>query len=231
MCCRAFIDLMFPRRCLVCGRYLETFEHYLCIGCHAEMPLTFFWNWQNNPAEKLLCQKVGISNAVSLFFYQDSNNYSLLTQKVKYNGWLSFGRSLGRELAERIKESKRFDGIELIVPVPLHRRRKWSRGYNQAEIIAEGMSSSLGIQVGNLLRRVKNTVSQTTLTNEEKHINVSGAFEPIQAKIEKIKQQGIKHVLLIDDVLTSGSTLTSCASILIKDFEVSVATIAFVGEL
>ena len=231
LCWRAFIDLMFPRRCLVCGRYLETFEKYLCIGCNAEMPLTYFWSWRDNPAEKLLCQKVGISSATSLFFYQDCNNYSLLTQKVKYSGWLSFGRILGKKLAEKMLESKRFAGIELIVPVPLHRSRYWSRGYNQSEIIAGGAASVLGIQVVNLLKRIRNTVSQTTLSKEDKHKNVEGAFLPISSRINEAKQQGIKHVLLIDDVLTSGSTLSACASILIKDFEVSVATVAFVGEL
>lgn len=228
---RAVKDLIFPRRCLVCGRLLEEYEQYLCIGCYAEMPLTRFCNWCGNPEERLMWQTVGITNAFSLFFYRQDSNYSLLTQKVKYQGWLRFGRILGEELAGQIVSSGRAERIDAVVPVPLHWKRRWQRGYNQAEVICQGVSEVLGIPVINILRRSKYTKTQTVLGHEDKIRNVANSFRVRKNVALKANQQGVRHVLLIDDVITSGSTLSACATPLLDYFEVSIAAVAYVGDL
>lgn len=228
---RAIRALFFPRRCLVCGAILEDFEDYLCIKCFSKMPLTYFWGWRNNSMEQMLWKNVGISSAFSLFFYQDTNNYSLLTQRVKYDGWLGLGRAMGDCLAKLYVESNGDNVFDAIVPVPLHWIRLWSRGYNQAEIIGQGVASVMKIPVLNLLVRTRRTQTQTILTKEEKSANVFGAFSVHRKRVKGAKKQGIKHVLLIDDVCTTGATLSACAAPLLEHFEVSIATIAFVGEL
>jgi len=229
---RALKALIFPQRCLICGEILEEFENYLCIKCFAEMPLTFFWDWRENPIERLLWDKVGITSAFSLFFYQDTNNYSLITQHVKYHGWLSLGEKMGDYLARCYISSNQKKTIDAIVPVPLHWKRYWARGYNQAETIGQGIAKRLNVPILNLLSRTKHTQSQTTLTMDNKSKNVMNAFKIRKEPSLMAKKQGITHVLLIDDVCTTGATLSACATPLLEyGFEVSVATVAFVGEL
>ena len=273
--CRELGDLLMPRRCLVCGEVLETLPDgnglldFLCPACAEDLPETFFWGWDENPAERNLWRRVGIVHAASLYFYRHQNEYTRLVQAVKYEGNLRLGRALGRELGRRMREVGRFSapskefvtgetipGVQAVVPVPLHPLRRWKRGYNQAEIIARGIaegfdgrrsvcggqtrrrlfsfarskrSGAAGIVVvTDLLKRGRYTRTQTKLSAEEKQRNVAGAFVLRPKAVARLQAQGIRHLLLVDDVLTTGATLSEAVKPLLPHFRVSVATIAFV---
>lgn len=167
--------------------------------------------------------------AAALFFYK--GEYRELTKAVKYRANLRLGRYMGGILGSRLKESPVFGGIDAVVPVPLHRWRRMRRGYNQAEIIAEGLAGELGVGVRKeLLLRGKNTASQAQMSVEVKSSNVAGAFAAVATGDMR---QYPRHILLLDDVFTTGSTMAECCREIRRgnpDVTISVATLAFVGE-
>ena len=134
--------MVWPRRCGVCGGFLDTEERYVCAECLKDMPLTYFWSWRANPAEQILWARTYLEGVVSLFYYSRDNDYKELLHAVKYGGNVATGRWLGRILGEKMREAA-YPLPDVIVPVPLHWRRQWKRGYNQAEVIARGISEGL----------------------------------------------------------------------------------------
>lgn len=147
--------------------------------------------------------------AVALFRYENASPYNRIPQSLKYERNMQAGRYFSRLLAWKIRQGRQFDDVDLIIPVPLHPRRQWKRGYNQAEIIAETISEELGVPMEpRLLRRTRNTKSQTEKTHEERQSNVAGAFELNPRKIQVL--EGKKHILIVDDVFTTGATLGEC---------------------
>ena len=277
--------IFLPRRCAVCGRKLLRGERFLCLGCAEEMPLTYFWLTPHNAmADKLnarlqetLSAYEPYTPAAALFYYKEG--YKGLTQSLKYDGNVPLGRYLGETLGRRISSAPAFDGVNVIVPVPLHRRRRLKRGYNQSEVIARAIASRM---VGHyavleksltclsdaddmtdvlwpdlsvcpaLLRRVRHTKSQTTLDAEGKAANVKDAFavdeECLRAVLQRLASAPgadmpvAPSFLLVDDVFTSGSTLSECIRALrlslchvLGDEEgrrihISAATLAAVGD-
>ena len=149
--------MVWPRRCGVCGGFLDTEERYVCAECLKDMPLTYFWSWRANPAEQILWARTYLEGVVSLFYYSRDNDYKELLHAVKYGGNVATGRWLGRILGEKMREAA-YPLPDVIVPVPLHWRRQWKRGYNQAEVIARGISEGLSGDIPvltDILRRVR----------------------------------------------------------------------------
>ena len=237
-------DMVWPRRCGVCGDFLDTEERHVCTECLKDMPLTYFWSWRGNPAEQILWARTYLEGVVSLFYYSRDNDYKELLHKVKYGGDVALGRWLGRMLGEKMRDSA-YPRPDMIVPVPLHWRRKWKRGYNQAEVIARGISTGISgmdsraerQQTGRIpvlagiLRRVRYSSSQTRMSVGSKWDNVSGAFafrNPVAAR----EMLSGRHVLLVDDVLTTGATAEACWNVLrdVPGIKVSYASIAFVSR-
>ena len=211
------------------------------MNCHADLPLTRFWTMGHNPMadrfNALLQEKLEVFipyvHAAALFFYKEDSKYRHIPQQLKYHGNTAIGRHFGKMLGTRLIESAEFKDADLIVPVPLHWIRKWKRGYNQAEILAQGIAMEMRIPVRtDRLRRIRRTATQTRLGIEAKGANVAGAFCANIKKPDTIK--GIRHVILIDDVFTTGSTMTECFMALRKvlppEVRISIATLAFVGE-
>ena len=226
-------DMVWPRRCGVCGGFLDTEERYVCAECLKDMPLTYFWSWRANPAEQILWARTYLEGVVSLFYYSRDNDYKELLHAVKYGGNVATGRWLGRMLGEKMREAA-YPLPDVIVPVPLHWRRQWKRGYNQAEVIArgisEGLSGDIPVLTG-ILRRVRYSTSQTRMSVGSKWENVSGSFVLIDNRTAAERLSG-RHVLLVDDVLTTGATVEACWDALrvIPDIRVSYASIAFVTK-
>ena len=212
----------------MCGEFLQTDERYVCAECLADMPLTYFWTWRENPAERMLWGRTYLYGVVSLFYYSYDNDYKELLHQVKYGGDVALGRWLGEMLGRYMRDS--YPSPEVIVPVPLHWRRKWRRGYNQAEVIASGLAEGMDGRpvVTRLLRRVKYAVSQTRMHVGNKWENVSGAFS-LNPKADLETLRG-RHILLVDDVLTTGATAEACWDALrvIPDIKISYASVAFV---
>ena len=169
--------------------------------------------------------------AAALFFYRAESDYSKITRCIKYQGRVEVGLHFGMLLGDRLAESHLFSDVDAVVPVPLHWMRRWKRGYNQAEVIASGVARRLGVPMkNNILRRCRRTRTQTKLSIAEKRKNVTGAFD-VSDKARSNEE--LKHLLIVDDVFTTGSTLMACFVALREVFppgvRISVATLGFVG--
>lgn len=244
---RALADLMLPRTCLVCGRKLGLQEEHLCLYCLAEMPRTYFWDRSHNPmADKIngLIQE-GLEASVpdgntdrrmleryayacSLFFFQDEGNYRNILYSLKYNGNTAAGKYFGKMLGRKMASAEHFANVDAVIPVPLHWTRRWKRGYNQAECIAEGIAHELGAGLHtDILYRQRRTSTQTKVDVKQKRCNVLGAFEAVKNGHE------LTHILLIDDLFTTGATLYACYRAIREIYpsvKISFATLGFVGR-
>ena len=227
---RALRELFFPRMCPVCGKRLEVEEEFICPSCADDFPYTWSWAFEENPVEQRMWERVGIVAGASLFFYRKESGYVELVRKVKYGADRALGLYLGRMLGERLRGSGRFDGVQAVVPVPLHPLRRWKRSYNQAEILAWGIAEGMGgLRVEpHLLRRNKYTRTQTKLSVEGRSTNVKNAFAMNPRVAARLSSEGVGHILVVDDVLTSGATLSEAVAPLFPSFLVSVATAGFV---
>lgn len=234
-------DLIMPRECIVCGRPLALRERHLCIGCLADLPRTYFSNMPHNQlADRFnaLIQRdldaTGVfeeySYATSLFFYRSQTGYRLITQRLKYHSDYAAGRYFASMLGREMASSPVYSYVDAVIPVPLHWTRLWPRGHNQAEIIAEVLASFLGAEMRtDILYRSRRTRTQTKLSVEGKARNVTGAFQ-----VRRMRAfPEYSHILLVDDVFTTGATLRSCQKALRTVFpppvRISVATLACVG--
>ncbi len=236
----ALLDLILPRACAVCGRTLLRNERYLCPGCLADLPRTHFSKMRRNQMadrfndlvqRSLDSGRPGYLYSTALFFYRSSSGYRDITRSLKYHSNLGIGRYCSQMLGIEMAESGLYSDVDTIIPVPLHWTRKWSRGYNQAEVIANGIARRLGANVRtDILWRPKRTHSQAKLSLEEKTANVSGAFR----MKNNADLSGCKHILLVDDVFTTGATLCACYLAMSKKMprncRISIATLACVGR-
>lgn len=222
---RSLGHLFLPRACVVCGRVLVDGEHLVCTACRWHMPLTNTWNDPENPIREKLYGMFMAEQACALFYYQKKSGYDNLVHKFKYSGKAALASALGQWLGKEMHNSGLYDDVELILPVPLHLYRKFSRGYNQSEFLARGIGRSLKKPVctSNLIRKVYNT-SQTRHSSTDRWENVAGIFA-----LRHPEELTGRHILLVDDVLTTGATLDSCAQTIREqagECRLSVATLA-----
>lgn len=240
------LDLILPRKCAVCGTVLRNFEKHLCTKCLADFPYTFYWKLPHNPMadkfnekiqdyyysgdcpDKFPSSKISYSYASALFFFNSEAQYRHIQYKIKYCGDICLGRFFGRILGEKICKSDHLHDIDIIIPVPLYWSRRLKRGYNQAEIIAEGIADSTKAKLCTaILYRTRSTKTQTKLSVNMKALNVRGAFKA------KRRLDGRHHILLVDDVFTTGATLCSCYAALREaapECIISIATLATVSN-
>lgn len=219
----AFFELLFPRVCVVCGDVLVDGEHFLCSGCLGDLPLN---EGMDKEADEKMRGDLEIENLFWLFRYDKVSDYRRLVHAVKYRSNRELGVWLGRMLGERMGEVR---GIDCIIPVPLHPKRESERGFNQAFLIGTGIAEVLGVRVEpEGLRRVVNTPSQTGLERGQRAENVTDAFRLCLAT----SLEGC-HVLLVDDVITSGATIRACMAELrkIRGIRVSVACLGKSGSI
>lgn len=238
---KAALDLLVPRTCLMCGQSLESAEEHLCRECLEDLPRTYYWLRRFNPmadrfnalVQEGLDRHIDYAYAAALFFYRAESEYRRIPYQIKYHGDIPAGRFFGKELGRAIALAGHFSDVNAVIPVPLHWARRWKRGYNQAEVIAREVATVLGAELRtDILERCRRTRTQTKLSIEGKVANVQGAFRVRPCIIDNLTAP--KHLLLIDDVFTTGSTLHACYSALRSVFpsevRISVATLAFVGE-
>jgi ComF family protein len=219
-----FIDLMFPNLCVVCGNNLQRNEHQLCLSCLVDIPRTNYHLIEENPIEKRFWGKVPVFRATSYFFFQKGSSFQKLLHILKYKGNKEIGLIMGKYAALDLLDSPDFTSVDLIIPVPLHPKKQKSRGYNQSEWIGKGISMILKIpQDTSTLVRVKENPSQTKKSVYERFENTEGIFKLIDSTI-----LAGKHVLLVDDVLTTGSTLEACILALLETqgIRISIFTLA-----
>lgn len=220
----SFLSLFFPRYCIVCGRTLAKGEECLCTMCNINLPRTDYHLRKDNPVEKMFWGKIPLERATSFFFYRKGSDFRQILHQLKYGGQKGIGAIMGRYMAAELLESGFFEGVDVILPVPLHKKKQQIRGYNQSEWIARGIAAVTGITIDteSVVRR-KNTETQTRKSFLERWENVEGIFE-----LNHAESLIGKHILIVDDVLTTGATTVECASCLtdIEGIRISILTLA-----
>ncbi len=222
---RELFQLFFPETCEVCNNSLRQGEHLICTDCLLDLPKIYLHNKEHNPTEKHFVGQVPFVHATSFFNYQKHTKYAHLVHKLKYQHRDDIGIWLGEMFAIALQNSGFLDGIDAIVPVPLHPRRERKRGYNQSSVLAHGIANIAHIEVldGAVIRRVY-TKTQTRKNKEERRQNVQGIFSVANpALLEN------KHVLILDDVITTGATCLSCAETVLKESNVKAISIASIA--
>jgi len=219
-----FFSLLYPNICLICGESLMRNELHICFGCLQKIPKTNYHQFADNPIEKRFWGKVPIYRGTAFFFFQKGSPFQKLLHNLKYKGNKEVGHFLGKYAGVDLLDSPDFKSVDILIPVPLHPNKFKTRGFNQSEWIGKGLSEILGIpQDITSLIRIRENATQTKKSVYERYENTEGIFE----LTNKISLVG-KHVLLIDDVLTTGSTLEACVRELtkIEGVKVSLFTLA-----
>ena len=219
------ISLLFPNLCCACGTSLHHGEVNLCTRCIHDLPYTDHHTDPNNKAAKKLWGRIQFNAAMSLLHFRKGGRVQNIIHQLKYGNNPGVGLMLGKMLGEKLQRSASFEGITLVIPIPLHRKRERTRGYNQSQSIAEGIAAVLQVPVNNtaVIRRVA-TRSQTNKGRFSRFENMKDVFQIVNDTALRGS-----HVLLVDDVLTTGATIESCAAVLNKCGvkKLSIATLAF----
>lgn len=219
-----FLSLVFPQVCPACGNNLYIQENSICTKCLYELPRTNFHLDSDNEIARLFWGRVKLEAATSYYYYYKGSKFKNIIHQLKYNGQKHVGYYLGRLFGEDLKSTS-FRDIDIIHPVPLHYRKLKIRGYNQSECIARGISESINRPViTDILYRVNAAETQTIKSRYDRWENIEGVF-----KAKNISRAENRHILLVDDVVTTGSTLEACASEILKinNTKVSIAALAF----
>ena len=220
-----FLSLFYPRLCAGCHAPLVRGEEVICLGCLADLPKTGFEKIPDNPVAQLFWGRAEIKMATSFCSFDKGGIVQHFMHQLKYKGAKEVGEKLGNLFGSVLYKCVPYREIELLVPVPLHPKREHKRGYNQSTEIGRGISVAMGkpLMTGNLIRNHYST-TQTNKGRFERWENVKELFS-----VRKPELLEGKHLLLIDDVVTTGSTLEACAQSLLKvpGTTVSVATIAY----
>ncbi|MGC9150205.1 MAG: ComF family protein [Microbacter sp.] len=220
-----FLNLIYPNTCIACHKTLVQGEQHLCFQCLSELAFTSFHLQPDNPIEQRFWGKIPVCRATALFIFQKETHSQLILHHLKYKGNKDLGAVMGRMLGEKINGIPGFD-VDLIIPVPLHPKKLAKRGYNQSEWIAKGISEKLNVPVDthHLIRVIENP-TQTKKGVYERWENTSGIFD-----VQDVAALKEKHILLVDDVITTGSTMEACVKALQKvdKLNVSMAFLAAV---
>lgn len=220
------LDLISPRLCVVCGHRLSVTEEVVCASCNFHLPRTGFQhNAYENEMAKLFWGQIPIERATAFFYYEAHAETANILYELKYKDHPEIGEIFGRMFAREIKSAGFFDGIDGIIPIPLAKKRQRQRGYNQSQEIAQGISEMIGLPIYNkVVSRKVFQGSQTSKGRWERNENVENVFELLDA--ETIQGQ---HLLLIDDVVTTGATIIACAKELLKagNVKISVLSLGF----
>lgn len=217
--------LLFPRECAACGDSLADGEEFLCTACRYRIPMTGFVEQAENPMKERLTEFLPIKQASALFYFNPESDWRRMIHDFKYRGRWSHARNMGVWFGHLLRSSGNYDDVDVIVPVPLHNRKRLKRSYNQSDYIADGIALVFGAKVErHALVRIINNDSQTRHSRSERWENVEGVFA-----VRRPERLAGRHVLLVDDVLTTGATALACCEALFtecRDIEVSVVALS-----
>lgn len=221
------INVLFPKVCFCCDNSLSDNERCICTSCRIALPVTNFHYDDNRLINKMLYGRVPLVDATALFYFSKSGLVQHLIHNLKYKGYQEIGVELGRWLGFELKESNLFKNVDVVIPVPLHRSKLRKRGFNQVEKFAQEIAKSLEVPfLDNVLLRVKKSHAQAKKGRLLRILEMGTKFHVV-----KTEHLVGKHILLVDDVITTGTTIESCYIELkqITGIEISLATIAFVN--
>jgi ComF family protein len=221
----ALLHLVFPHVCENCNIDLNDPARYLCVHCQQSLPLTDYHLYPNNPIEKMFWGRIPLVSATAQYYFTQHSIIQGLMHQLKYNGNKELGLYLGRLVGSQFAASNRFRFVDALVPLPLFAAREKKRGYNQATILCQGIAEVLNVPVyENAVVRTTNTETQTRKNRTERWQNMKGRFE-----IKEPQLLRDRHILLVDDVVTTGATLESCGKVLleVEGLRLSIATLCF----
>lgn len=223
---QSVFQLFYPKVCFACGKPLtKAFEH-ICLECRHTLPRTNAHKRQENPVLKLFWGRLNLQRANAFLHFHKRGKVQRLIHHFKYKGVKEIGSTLGEISALELKEADFFEGVDCIVPVPIHKNKLKKRGYNQSHFIAKGVEKVVEIPTDfELIKKGVNTESQTKKSRYRRWQNVDNSFTLEMNRIDEFEN---KHLLLVDDVLTTGSTIEACGNQLlqIKGVKLSLLTMA-----
>jgi len=218
-------SVFFPETCLCCSQPISKNSHSICLSCRHELPFTNYTDHKANKVEKSFYGRIPLEAATALLHFQKKGPVQTLMHQLKYRGQQKIGTLLGIWMAESLRNSERFKTIDCIVPVPLHKKRLKKRGYNQLTKFGETMAKTLDIPyMADNLIRIKSTATQTRKFRMERWSNVTTKFY-----IKKPHVFENKHILLVDDIITTGATVEACFNAFqhVNQFKMSLATMSY----
>ena len=218
------INLFFPKVCLACTNALADNEVSICTNCRHDLPVTNFHFDKSDEVKKVLYGRVKIENGTSLLRFQKKGIVQHLIHNLKYKGYQEIGEFLGGWLGEELKTVDEYKGVDIVIPVPLHKRKLRKRGFNQVEKFAEEIAFSLNAKYSNsVLIKIYDTKSQVNKNRLARWTDSKEIFS-----VQNLEQINNKHILLVDDLITTGATIEACSNQLLKakNVKISVATMA-----
>ena len=219
------LGLFFPNSCRLCGKTLHRQEEILCTTCLYKLARTNFQDVQENPVMEIFNGRLPLYSATAFLFFSKGGGTQKLIHELKYKGKKEIGAYLGKMFGKQLDNSPLFQSTDVIIPVPLHPQKEHKRGFNQSLVICEGMAPQMHARVlsGVLYRKIHSS-SQTRKSRYERWENVKDIFE-----IKDGRQLSGKHVLLVDDVITTGATLEACGNKLLEipGIRLSIASLAY----
>ena len=223
-----FISLLYPRVCAACGNSLFKNEEVICTFCLYHLPKTNYHLMDDSPLDKVFWGRAQLAHTAALYNFQKKSKVQHLIHQLKYKGRMDVGVYMGKILGADLVKTEAFQDITKVVPVPLHPAKQRKRGYNQSEQIAIGLAKAMNIEMdATSFVRTFNTETQTRKSRFARWENVKEIF-----KVTTPEELANRHILLVDDVITTGATLESAAHILlaIEGVKLSVACIGFARD-
>ena len=223
-----FTNLFYPHLCILCENPLIENEQQICLNCLYNLPKTNYHTNKGNPARALFAGFPQVNEVTAFLFFEKDGITQKLIHSFKYYDNKSLAEYLGRIAATELKEYGFYASVETIIPIPLHPKKEKKRGYNQSECIANGIASVYGCEIDKTsLSRVTETISQTRKSVYDRHMNVENIF-----KLTDPGKLSGKHVLLIDDVITTGATTSACIETLseIPEIKISIFSMSIAKE-
>ena len=221
---KAIIDLFFPKVCYACHEVLNDHEQDICTDCRNNLPVTNFHFHKDNNVSKVFYARVKVEYGTALFRFEKKGLVQQLIHNLKYKGQESIGVFLGDWLGGELKTVKEYSEIDIVIPVPLHKNKLKKRGYNQVAQFAEHIASALNVKyIDNVLLKVTNTDSQVLKSRLARWTNNEELFT-----LQNKSTIANKHILLVDDLITTGATMEACINVLnqAKNIKISVACMA-----
>lgn len=218
------LHLFFPKLCQTCRQILSDNEHEICVQCRHDLPLTNYHFTRPEQLKQVFYGRVKLEAATALFYFKKNGKTQQLLHNLKYRGQQSIGTLLGQWLVEQMKTSGQFETIDYVIPVPLHPKREQERGYNQVSTFAQALAQGLNADYDEtILIKTKHSSSQVSKSAEERWKVLLDSFS-----LNKTKCLDNCHILIVDDLITTGSTIEACANTLnkIQNLRLSLASIA-----